>query len=492
MSLPGLSLPGLTSSAATPQPSSHAAPTALAPPRTEELSPRSELRFEVAFNKPYKVRLLRGTAEIFGTELAPNIVYNFTGIKGAIFTWHGCTLELQGDAESEYVGTETEAMIEWMNVHGMLETVREESGAQDGGPRVLVMGPDGSGKSSLVKCLTAWALKVGRTPTVVNLDSREGVLGLPGSLSAVTFTTLLDVEEGEGWGSSPISGPTGIPTKTPLVYHYPFASPDDNSSMFKALTTRAALAVTSKMEETSEAVSKASGIIIDTPGSLNTPRNNYEQALHIISEFSINVLLVLGSERLYNDMARRFSNPTKTNNYGDETITVLRISTTGGAINRDEGFMKLSRQQQIKSYFFGDARTPLNPHAQTYDFGDLHIYKSVDPLAAQTSLSFLPGMDDDDDEISGGGKSTSGGAGSMFEKVTPGLGMANAVLAIKFAPGNASQENIRDSCVMGFVYVAEVDETRKKVRFLAPHPSRWGDRALVWGSWPEGVGDLVA
>jgi polyribonucleotide 5'-hydroxyl-kinase len=40
--------------------------------------------------------------------------------------------------------------------------------------------------------------------------------------------------------------------------------------------------------------------------------------------------------------------------------------------------------------------------------------------------------------------------------------------------------------------VAEVDETRRKVRFLAPHPSRWGDRALVWGNWPEGVGDLVA
>jgi len=115
----------------------------------------------------------------------------------------------------------------------------------------------------------------------------------------------------------------------------------------------------------------------------------------------------------------------------------------------------------------------------------------VDPNASATTISFLPGMDDDDDDNKG--SFAQGGKGSaMFEQVTPTQGMVNAVLAIKFAGGNAGDEAIRDSCVMGFVYVSEVDETRKKVRFLAPHPSRWGDRALVWGSWPDGVGDLVA
>lgn len=44
---------------------------------------------------------------------------------------------------------------------------------------------------------------------------------------------------------------------------------------------------------------------------------------------------------------------------------------------------------------------------------------------------------------------------------------------------------------MGYLYVADVDETKKRVRFLAPHPQRWGDRALVWGSLPEPVADLV-
>lgn len=473
--LPGLSLSA--PSTTTPQPDA----AAHAPPRTEELPPRSELRFEVAFAKSYRIRLVRGTAELFGSELAPSTTYTFSGTKGAVFTWHGCTLELQGEVESEYVGSETEAMVEWLNVHGMLETARDDAGIgreSNGGPRILIVGPDDSGKTSLLKCLTAWSLKMGRTPTVVNMDPREGLLSIPGSLTAVTMGSMLDVED--GWGSSPVSGPTGVPVKTPLVYHFPFVSPEDNTRMFKPLITRAALAVTSRLEEDEEA--KQSGIIIDTPGSINQPKGNYELLMHIISEFSINVVLTLNSERLYNDMLRKFANPKSS----DEVVHVFRILKSGGAVARDEGLMRQARQQQIKDYFFGDSRTSLNPHGQWWDFGDLTIYKAVDASASQSQLSFMPGMDYDDDSTSGQGSAT------VLEKATPSQGMVNAIMSVKFCSGSSSLDNIRDSCVMGFVYVAEVDDARKKVRFLAPHPSRWGDRALVWGNWPEGVGDLVA
>ncbi|KAI5248679.1 SAICAR synthase-like protein [Aureobasidium subglaciale] len=465
-----------TPSTATPQPDA----ATHAPPRTEELSPRSELRFEVAFTKTYRVRLVRGTAELFGSELAPGTAYTFSGTKGAIFTWHGCTLELQGEVESEYVGSETEAMVEWLNVHGMLETARDDATVGrdgNGGPRVLVVGPDDSGKTSLLKCLTAWSLKMARTPTIVNTDPREGLLSIPGSLSAVTMGSMLDVED--GWGSSPVSGPTGVPVKTPLVYHFPFASPEDSPRMFKPLITRAALAVTSRLEEDDEA--KQSGIIVDTPGSINQPKGGYDLLMHIISEFSINVVLTLGSERLYNDLLRKFGNPQS----ADDVVHVFRIAKSGGAVARDEGLMRQARQQQIKNYFFGDSRTSLNPHGQWWDFGDLTIYRAVDPTASHAQSHLMPGMDYDD--------SPSGqGSASILEKVLPSQEMVNAILSVKFCSGNSSADNVCDSCVMGFVYVAEVDEGRKKVRFLAPHPSRWGDRALVWGNWPEGVGDLVA
>ena len=72
------------------------------------------------------------------------------------------------------------------------------------------------------------------------------------------------------------------------------------------------------------------------------------------------------------------------------------------------------------------------------------------------------------------------------------MAMTGALVAIKFCPSNSDEDTIRDSAVMGFLYVAEVDESRKKIRFLAPHPQRWGDRALVWGTWPDPIPDLVA
>ncbi len=69
--------------------------------------------------------------------------------------------------------------------------------------------------------------------------------------------------------------------------------------------------------------------------------------------------------------------------------------------------------------------------------------------------------------------------------------MQNSVLAIMHADPNDSQENIRDASVIGFVYVADVDEKRKKMKVLAPVSGRLPARAIVWGRWPEAVGDLV-
>lgn len=48
-----------------------------------------------------------------------------------------------------------------------------------------------------------------------------------------------------------------------------------------------------------------------------------------------------------------------------------------------------------------------------------------------------------------------------------------------------SQDVIRDASVMGFVYVAEVNESKRRMKILAPMTTRIGDRVLVWGSWPE-------
>ncbi|KAK5121842.1 hypothetical protein LTR85_004717 [Meristemomyces frigidus] len=478
MALPGLSLPGLgLQPSATPAYGGGApAPTEVTA-RREDLPPQSEWRFEAAFGQQYEIRLTSGQAELFGVELAPKQTYNLSGCKGAIFTWQGCQLEVTGNAESEYSAHETEYAVEWLNLHGMLETARDEA-QQDGGPRVLVVGPDHVGKSSLVRSVAAWAVKAGRTPTIVNLDPRKGLLAPPGSLTAVAVASQLDVEN--GYGITPISGPTVSPVQTPLTYSYPYASSADKPTVYKALLTRMALSVTNKLEE--DASAKRSGIIMDTPGSLNDPKSNYDLINHIVSEFSINLILSIGSEKLLNDLTRRFSKERVTG----ESIPVLRISRPGGTVERDAAYMKQLRMSQIRQYFFGTAKEALNPHSHSINFGELSIYRAKSSSDATNTSS---GYGADDDDYTPNFDTTS--AYADFEKATPSVAMTGSLVGIKFCPSSSDEDTIRDSAVMGYLYVAEVDEVRKKVRFLAPHPQRWGDRALVWGSWPEVVADLL-
>lgn len=312
MSLPGLSLPGLSMSAAPPP----SAADVLAPssaPRTQDLAPGTEYRFEVPFNATLTVKLLNGTAECFGTELACNAKepYLFrAGTKAAIFTWHGCRLQVEGDVESEYQAEET-PMVEYANVHFALERLRDavstmqemgSGGEKPIGPRVLVVGPENAGKTSLVRLLTAYGVKMGRQPVVVNLDPRQGMLSPPGSLATATMASVLDVEE--GWGSSPINGPSPVPVKMPLVYHFGLGSPDDNPKMYRGLVTRLALAVTSRLGEDDEA--RKSGCIIDTPGVLSVDKKGvYENIQHVVSEFSgvCTMTMILPDENLRQNSA---------------------------------------------------------------------------------------------------------------------------------------------------------------------------------------------
>ena len=173
-------------------------------------------------------------------------------------------------------------MSAYANLHFALEKIRAELAVEGrDGPRVLVLGPENAGKTSLVKLLTAYATKMGRQPVVINLDPREGTLSIPGSLSAATFTSILDVEE--GWGSSPTSGPTAVPVKLPLVYHLGLETPEENMSVSKPIVARLALSILNRIRADSEA--KETGCLIDSPGSMSQGKDGYELVQHVVSEF---------------------------------------------------------------------------------------------------------------------------------------------------------------------------------------------------------------
>ena len=92
----------------------------------------------------------------------------------------------------------------------------------------------------------------------------------------------------------------------------------------------------------------------------------------MLTEPAVNVLLVLGSERLYSEMARRFASSRIST---DEGINVLKLVKSGGCVDRDESYLKQLRRAQVQRYFFGGVNLTLSPHTQNIEFNQVVIYR---------------------------------------------------------------------------------------------------------------------
>lgn len=456
--------------------------------------------------------MLKGTAEIFGTELAIGPEYTLSNYKGAIYTWHGCTLEytniskstigfqnglnsiraavlaakstnknmsirnnndflpgggLEGstmednddddtskDAKdgmapqidsddksslvlpnnfnhsndtsnnaantenekelteiSEYVSEESQ-MPFYANIHFALENIRNSLKSKCGSnkedpmsgraplsntsakapkiestPRVLIIGPKDSGKTSLSKILVAYDVKRGATPVFVNLDPSESVFSTPGSLSASVISDILDVEQ--GWGSSPFTGPALFHPKQPHVRYFGLSDPMKNVDYYNQTVHH--LAQTTEERLKNEENARLSGIYIDAPSSLVSLENQqigFKIIQQIVKEFVVNVLLVVGNERLYSNMKKVFGKQSNSDNTNVSPVTVVNVPKSGGVVDRDVDYMAGVQMQLINEYFYGTFKQSLSPFTVTVDystFSSLYKVAEVDTKAKKNS-----------------------------------------------------------------------------------------------------------
>lgn len=203
----------------------------------------------------------------------------------------------------------------------------------------------------------------------------------------------------------------------------------------------------------------------------------------------------------------------------DERISVVKLPKSGGCVDRDPAFMNAVCETQIRTYFFGNhvpstasaalslssasssTNVTLSPHAQQLDFGGMAVFAydagagdddddDYDPAQLD---SFLPG--DNTTTTTQQDETSSPSSAITLQKLPsspPPQALANTLLAITHAPPTASPAAVRDASIMGFLYVADVDGEKGKVRVLAPMGGRVPGRAVVWGRrWPAEVVGLV-
>nr|CAD7574586.1 unnamed protein product [Timema californicum] len=423
-----------------------------------------ELRFEVeSKNEKVTLELKNGMAEIFGTELVKGKSYHFTtGAKIAVFTWQGCTLELRGKIDVNYIAKETpmpgwvvsrdtDTMLDrcvgeqenwsssvqtlqrniiprqgplnsplfactqpapqimYLNVHAALEQLRRSAEAGNTrGPITMVAGPTDVGKSTFCRLLLNYAVRMGRRPILVDLDVGQGQISVPGTIGALLVERPANVEE-------------GFSQQAPLVYHYGHASAGSNLALYNMLVSRLSEVVSERMQANRKA--NASGVIINTCGWVKG--EGYKQLTHIAQAFEIDLIVVLDQERLYNELVRDM--PT--------FVKVVFLPKSGGVVERSQGTRAEGRDGRVREYFYG-LRTPLYPHSFDVWFSDTKIYKVGAPALPDSCMPL--GMKAEDNM-------------TKLVAVSPGPNLLHHLLAVSFAA--STEEDVITTNVAGFICV---------------------------------------
>lgn len=313
------------------------------------LAAEEELRLEVSSSKQAttQLHLRTGSAELWGLELGAGQAYTLKGAGGlqiALFTWHGATIDVTVSdpslLTSAYCSTETVANVAAVNTHAQLEALRDQAVSDETkGPRVLIVGPREAGKTSLAKTLTAYAVKLGRTPILVDLDPSDNCMTVPGTLSACAMTeACLEVAS---------HATTGLPVAAqPLTLWH--GSSEVLDRIFSAQVE--SLAQTIQKRCANDPNCRSSGIIVNT----NTTQE--QLLLETVRTLDISVILVIGHDRLYSVLSSQTGS----------SCTVVKLPRSGGVVSRTAAERTAAQHRSIRQYLYG-TQNELTPTAVPLD-----------------------------------------------------------------------------------------------------------------------------
>lgn len=587
--------------------------------RVQELPPRSELRFELEPKERLSVRLIPGSGDcnVFGADLIPGTTADRwctfgDETKACLATLNGCQIELIGTVTTEYLAEDESIaplMRMYANVHLYLEAKRidarnwlkediKRTGSnsifntlaqsslvlsnegvptnfdidanaedpiyrpQGQGPRVMVVGPESSGKSTLIKYLANYALKSpaicnpaqaktdkgdessqdatsdanGWWPSIVSLDPSSGAAPMPCTLSILPLSPIPQA----ALPSPSPAFPYGLTTSTtgalPPVASAAHISNThslwlgrenarDNEQHTKCAVDWLALALEKRLARDPRA--RCSGVLIDTPGIITSDaKNRYPLLQHYVKAMKVDTIIVLGHEKLNVEMTKLFGAQ-------GSGISVVKLPKSDGVVEFDSSFKQKLRSLQVRNYFYGgsshkkaegntDAQDEngeqsngdgmektskdsinniapshieplgglplLSPYSTTIPFDVLEVYSvgqeskapsSALPIGAQTvsSATQLVKLDHANSAID-----QSNLLHSILAIIQPPRGGGGPGVADSKVDPPPTDDELLGAPILGFVHVAEVDATRKKITVLSPSPGRLPSKTALIGT----------
>lgn len=451
----------------------------------------SEWRIEVPHKTILKFKVTEGVAEIFGTELPINVELQISGTKTMVYApiSGGAKLVYETFKNKTVMSNESEEIVEYLsndsvmanyiNLHLVVEAMRQQVSDNNIlnptelqlGPRVLIVGNGNSGKTSLAKLLSAYAIKLDSTPVLVNLNPRDGVFSLPGSLTATPISDSLDVELANGWGFTTTSGSLFHNPKQPIVKNYGFVDVNENLDLYKYQVSKLGVTVLSRLEE--DIACRNGGVIIDTPA---LGIKDFTVIENIVSDFEVNLIVVLGNERLMIDLKKRFKHKS--------ALQIVKVPKSEGLVEVDEAFIRRTQEESIKEYFNGNYKTRLSPFKTDIDVNDHTIYKCVLSLDVNSALSFLPAGDsytvaeDEGDDKDKAEDELNKYYTLLSEPSSSNLD--NSILAITQLPlTHKLGRELLNTSILGYVHVSKFDDAKGKIKVLLPFPGGFPRNMLI-------------
>ncbi|KAJ1953496.1 Cleavage polyadenylation factor subunit clp1 [Linderina pennispora] len=319
----------------------------------------------------------------------------------------------------------------------------------------MIIGPEDSGKTSIAKLLLNYAVRMQETPLFADLDPHEATITVPGTLSVTPITHAISIED--SWiGYAEAS--SNAPPATPIVWQFGHEQPTDNVLLYKLLVDRVAQSIDLRLR--TDRLAAGSGFVVDTRGVSDASK--YEVLEYAAEKLKINVLIVVGNERMYSAFSSKMAG-----------VTVVKLAKSGGVVDREPAFRRQYNSRIVRQYFYGTSGNPVSSYSTITNFDDILVVRIGEDARAPSSTLPL-------------GESRMVTDTSVLE-VTPDESLSHSILAVTDARRDEAREGVVGMQALGFVSVTGVDMAKKRLTLLAPVPGRLQKPVLLYGGikWME-------